>query len=95
MENCKNHAFCIECCKNPNFLCGKFNYDKNLFNNFLKLMLATSFIYLLGMVWLGTLIGWEKPIFKLGAQPFLIAELLKILIATLVASKIQLVRDFF
>jgi biotin transport system substrate-specific component len=77
------------------FLCGKFNYDKNLFNNFLKLMLATSFIYLLGMVWLGTLIGWEKPIFKLGAQPFLIAELLKILIATLVASKIQLVRDFF
>ena len=77
------------------FLCGKFNYDKNLFNNFLKLMLATSFIYLLGMVWLGTLIGWEKPIFKLGAQPFLFAELLKILIATLVASKIQLVRDFF
>ena len=77
------------------FLCGKFNYDKNLFNNFLKLMLATSFIYLLGMVWLGTLIGWEKPIFKLGAQPFLFAELLKILIASLVASKIQLVRDFF
>ena len=77
------------------FLCGKFNYDKNLLNNFLKLMLATSFIYLLGMVWLGTLIGWEKPIFKLGAQPFLFAELLKILIATLVASKIQLVRDFF
>jgi biotin transport system substrate-specific component len=77
------------------FLCGKFNYDKNLLNNFLKLMLATSFIYLLGMVWLGTLIGWEKPIFKLGAQPFLFAELLKIFIATLVASKIQLVRDFF
>ena len=77
------------------FLCGKFNYDKSLLNNFLKLTFATSFIYLLGMVWLGTLIGWEKPIFKLGAQPFLIAELLKILIATLMVSKIKKIKDFF
>ena len=30
--------------------------------------------------WLGILIGWEKPIFKLGAQPFLLAELFKILL---------------
>jgi len=26
------------------------------------------------------LIGWEKPLFKIGAQPFLLAELFKILI---------------
>jgi len=26
------------------------------------------------------LIGWDKPIFKLGAQPFLLAELFKILL---------------
>ena len=32
------------------------------------------------MAWLGILIGWEKPIFKLGAQPFLLAELFKILL---------------
>ena len=35
------------------------------------------------MSWLGSLIGWDKPIFQLGAQPFLLAELFKILIATL------------
>ena len=29
------------------------------------------------MIWLGSLIGWDKPIFKLGAQPFLLAELFK------------------
>jgi biotin transport system substrate-specific component len=29
---------------------------------------------------LGTLIGWDKPLFKLGAQPFLLAELFKILL---------------
>ena len=70
------------------YISGKFNYDNNLIKNFLKLMLATSFIYLLGMAWLGNLIGWDKPIFKLGAQPFLLAELFKILIATFTVSKI-------
>jgi len=64
------------------YLAGKFSYDDNLIKTFFKLIYATSFIYLLGMLWLGNLIGWEKPIFKLGAQPFLYAELFKILIAT-------------
>ena len=70
------------------FFAGKFNYNKNLIANFLKLTFATSFIYLLGMIWLGSLIGWDKPIFKLGAQPFLLAELFKILIATFAINQI-------
>ena len=65
------------------YISGKFNYNNNLFKTFLKLFFATSFIYFLGMAWLGSLIGWDKPIFKLGAQPFLLAELFKILIATI------------
>ena len=76
------------------FLAGKFNYDNNYFKNFFKLVFATSFIYALGMLWLGTLIGWDKPIFKLGAQPFLLAELLKILIATLAINQIKKFRKF-
>ena len=76
------------------FLAGKFNYDNNYFKNFFKLVFATSFIYVLGMLWLGTLIGWDKPIFKLGAQPFLLAELLKILIATLAINQIKKFRKF-
>ena len=75
------------------FLAGKFNYNKNLIKNFLKLTFATSFIYLLGMVWLGSLIGWDKPIFKLGAQPFLLAELFKILIATFAINQIIKIRN--
>ena len=59
---------------------GSFKYDKGLINNFLKLIFSVSIIYILGLVWLGTLIGWDKPIFKLGAQPFLLAELFKILL---------------
>ncbi len=71
------------------YVSGKFEYDGNLLKNFFKLFLATSFIYILGMAWLGNLIGWEKPIFQLGAQPFLLAELFKILIATFTINLIK------
>jgi len=50
---------------------------------FLGLVISVSFIYILGLLWLGYLIGWEKPIFKLGAQPFLLAEFFKILLLTI------------
>ena len=59
---------------------GLFKYDKGLVNTFLKLIFSVSFIYVLGLIWLGTLIGWDKPIFKLGAEPFLLAELFKMLL---------------
>jgi len=62
------------------YFAGYFKYDKKIINNFLKLVLSVSFIYILGLVWLGILIGWDKPIFELGAQPFLLAELFKILL---------------
>ncbi len=75
------------------YISGKFNYDNNLIKTFLKLLFATSFIYLLGMAWLGGLIGWDKPIFKLGAQPFLLAELFKILIATLAINQIKKIKN--
>ena len=74
------------------YFAGKFNYDDNLFKTFFKLSFATSLIYLLGMLWLGNLIGWDKPIFKLGAQPFLLAELFKILIASLAIKQIKKLR---
>ena len=76
------------------YLVGKFTYSKNLIMNFFKIVFATSFIYILGMLWLGTLIGWEKPIFKLGAQPFLLAELFKITIATLAINHIKKIRKY-
>ena len=73
---------------------GKFIYDDNLLKNFFKILLATSFIYILGLTWLGNLIGWDKPIFQLGAQPFLLAELFKILIATFTINQIKKIKKF-
>ena len=62
------------------YFSGSFKYDKGLINTFLKLIFSVSFIYIFGLIWLGTLIGWDKPIFKLGVQPFLLAELFKMLL---------------
>ena len=76
------------------YFSGKFVYDSNLFKNFLKLFFATGCIYILGMAWLGNLIGWDKPIYQLGAQPFLLAELFKILIATFAINQIKKIKKF-
>ena len=62
------------------YCAGTFKYDKGLINTFIKLIFSVSFIYIFGLVWLGMLIGWDKPIFELGAQPFLLAELFKMLL---------------
>ena len=70
------------------FLAGYFKYNSNYLINFLKILLSTSIIYIFGVIWLGTLIGWDKPIFELGVKPFLLAELFKILILTLLTKKL-------
>ena len=74
------------------YISGKFIYDNNIVSTFLKLFFATSLIYVLGMTWLGILIGWDKPIFQLGAQPFLLAELFKILIVTVSVNQIKKIK---
>ena len=65
------------------YFSGLFKYDKGIINTFIKLIFSVSFIYIFGIIWLGTLIGWDKPIFKLGVEPFLLAELFKILLLLL------------
>ena len=77
------------------YFAGLFKYQKGFINNFLKLTFSVSFIYLLGIIWLGILIGWEKPIFKLGVQPFIIAELFKILLLVFLIPILQKTKKIF
>jgi len=76
------------------FVAGYFKYNSNYFINFFKILFSTSIIYLFGVLWLGTLIGWDKPILQLGVFPFLLAELFKILLLTLLVNKIIKLRRF-
>ena len=64
------------------------------FKNLIKLVIAVSFIYIFGLLWLGFLIGWDKPIFQLGAQPFLLAELFKMLILAIIAGSLNKIKKF-
>ena len=76
------------------FFAGYLNFRTGIFVIFLKLIFSVSFIYIFGIIWLGTLIGWDKPIIQLGVTPFLIAELLKILLLTFLTKKILTFRKF-
>ena len=74
----------ISACFLASFITTKDNYFIILF----KLILSVSTIYILGIIWLGILIGWDKPLIELGVTPFLLAELFKISLLTILAKKI-------
>ena len=76
------------------FLASLIKTNDNYFIIFIKLILSVSTIYILGVLWLGTLIGWDKPIIQLGVLPFLLAEFFKISLLTILAKKIFKLRKF-
>jgi len=56
-------------------------YDRKLLPALFSMTLGTGLIFLIGYLWLGTVIGWDKPILSLGVTPFLFGDLLKISLA--------------
>ena len=76
------------------YLASKINSDDNFLLILTKLTIATSTIYIFGLLWLGTLIGWDKPIFALGAKPFLLAEIFKVVLLALITKKILKLKSF-
>ena len=79
-------------------ICGVLKFNKNIIFNFFKLFLSVSVIYFFGLIWLGILIGWDKPLFDLGVKPFLLAELFKLsilsVIITLLNDKLSILREW-
>ena len=76
------------------FLASFIKFKDNYLIIFFRLVLAVSTIYILGILWLGTLIGWDKPVIELGVTPFLLAELFKIVLLTVVTKNIFKLRKF-
>ena len=75
------------------YLASLIKISDNYFLVFTKLILSVSTIYILGVLWLGTLIGWDKPLLELGVIPFLIAEFFKICLLTVISKKIIKIRS--
>ena len=80
------------------YVAGSFKYKDifkgnilGFFSNYIKLLFSVSFVYMFGLLWLGNIIGWEKA-YIVGAAPFLLPEIFKILILTILAGKIDKLR---
>ena len=76
------------------FLSSLIKLSDNYFLIIAKLIISVSSIYILGVLWLGILIGWDKPIFELGVAPFLLAEVFKVAILLMLTKKILKFRKF-
>lgn len=63
------------------FAAGKFaeaGLDRRFHTALVAGFTSLTLIYMPGLVWLGLLLGWDKPILEFGLYPFLPAELLKL-----------------
>jgi biotin transport system substrate-specific component len=68
-------------------------YDRNVFQLFAAMVVADAVVFVLGLLWLGSVIGWDKPVLQLGLYPFLLGDVVKIaLAACLVVAGARLVR---
>jgi biotin transport system substrate-specific component len=50
--------------------------------------LGLLLIYVPGLLWLGTVVGWDKPIFEYGFTPFILGDAVKVLLAALLVTGI-------
>jgi biotin transport system substrate-specific component len=59
-------------------------WDRGIVTMALSMLLGTVVIYAFGLSWLGTIVGWDKPILAWGLTPFILGDLLKLALAAAV-----------
>jgi len=68
--------------------------NKNFLITFLKLIISLTPTYIIGLIWLGTIIGWNKPILELGFYPFLLSEIFKVSLLAIIMHKFSRYKFF-
>lgn len=56
-------------------------WDRSKLTTIAAMIIGNAIIYAFGLVWLGSIVGWDKPILAWGMTPFLLGDIAKILIA--------------
>ena len=59
-------------------------WDRRVGTTLIAMVVGNVVIYVPGLIWLGTLVGWDKPVLAWGLSPFLMGDLAKIALAMLV-----------
>jgi len=68
-------------------LCGwlaERGWDRGIALTALAMLAGNVMIYLPGLLWLGAIVGWDKPVLAWGLTPFLLGDLLKLGLASAV-----------
>ena len=66
--------------------CGWFaerGFDRSYAKLFAALLVGNILLYVPGLLWLGSMIGWDQPVLGLGLYPFVLGDLMKIAMAVL------------
>ena len=53
-------------------------WDRSPVKTALAMLLGNILIYMTGLLWLGTIVGWDKPVLAWGLTPFLAGDAVKI-----------------
>lgn len=56
-------------------------WDRSVPKMAVAMLLGNALIYVPGLLWLGTLYGWDKPILAWGLTPFLVGDAVKLALA--------------
>lgn len=62
----------------------RMGWDRNVFKMTASLLIGNALIYIPGILWLAYLYTWEKPILEWGLTPFLIGDVMKLVLAGLI-----------
>ena len=63
---------------------GEKGWDKRMTTTFAAMLVGNALIYVPGLIWLGAVVGWDKPVLEWGLIPFVWGDLLKIALAMIV-----------
>ncbi len=62
----------------------RIGWDRNVFKMGASMLIGNAMIYIPGILWLGFLYTWDKPILAWGLTPFLIGDAMKLALAALI-----------
>jgi biotin transport system substrate-specific component len=65
-------------------LAARRGWDRSIGGMAAAMAIGTVLVYVPGLLWLGMLYGWDKPILDWGLYPFLIGDALKLALAALI-----------
>ena len=58
-------------------------FDRNVMLTAVAMLLGNAVIYIPGLLWLGAVVGWDKPVLEWGLTPFLFGDATKLALAAL------------